>query len=308
MQICFLVRTNSKDTGKGRVIIVSTYCFSLSSTSSSPITELLFSLGNYPNSLLVLIVGAPVQFSSVAQSCPTLCDPRDCSTPGFPVHHQLPELAQTHVHWISDAIQPSYPLLSPSPPTFNLSRIRVFSNESVLCIRWPNDWSFSFSISPSNEYSGLIPFRTDWFDFLAVQWTVKSLLQYHSSKASILRCSAFLMVQLSHPHMTTGKTIALTIGTFVSKVISLLHMQCAESVRSSEDLGHQSLVSLCGPAIKLSLLQHFGFFGLTVCQAHQGDRWKQGITRTVLLELSTQGLRINLGVPGAMPSIWSRSL
>ena len=95
--------------------------------------------------------------------------------------------------------------------------IRVFSNESVLCIRWPKDWSFSFSISPSNEYSGLISFRTDGFDFLAVQCTVKSL-QYHSSKASILRCSAFLMVQLSHPHMTTGKTIALTLGTFVSKV------------------------------------------------------------------------------------------
>ena len=198
-----------------------------------------------------------------------------------------------------------HPLLLPSSV---FPSIRVFSNESVLCIRWPKDWSFSFSISPSNEYSGLISFRTDWFDFLAVQCTVKSLLQHHSSKASILQCSAFLMDQLSHPHMTTGKTIALTIGTFVSKVISLLHMQCAESVRSSEDLGHQSLVSLCGPAIKLSLLQHFGFFGLIVCQAHQGDLWKQGITRTVLLELSTQGLRINLGVPGAMPSIWSQSL
>ena len=222
MQICFLVRTNSKDTGKGRVIIVSTYCFSLSSTSSSPITELHVSLGNYPNSLLVLIVGAPVQFSSVAQSCPTLCDPRDCSTPGFPVHHQLPELAQTHVHWISDAIQPSYPLLSPSPPTFNLSRIRVFSNESVLHIRWPKYWSFSFSISPSNEYSALISFTIDLLDLLAVQRTLKNLFQHHSSKASIFQHSAFFIVQLSHPYMTTGKTIALTRRTFVGKVMSLL--------------------------------------------------------------------------------------
>ena len=197
-----------------------------------------------------------------------------------------------------------HPLLLPSV----FPSIRVFSNESVLCIRWPKDWSFS--ISPSSEYSGLISFRTDWFDFLAVQCTVKSLLQHHSLKASILRCSAFLMVQLSHPHMTTGKPIALTIGTFISNVMFPFHMsmQRAESVRSSEDLRHQSLVSLHGPAIKHSLLQNFGFFGLTVCQAHQGDFWKQGITRTVLLALSTQGLRINLGVLGAMPSVWPQSL
>ena len=112
-----------------------------------------------------------VQFSSVAQSCPTLCDPMDCSTPGFPVHHQLLERAQTHVHRVTDAIQPSQPLLSPSPPAFNLTSIRVFSNESVLHIRWPNHWSFSFSISPSNEYSGLISCRIDWFD-LAEQGTL----------------------------------------------------------------------------------------------------------------------------------------
>ena len=139
----------------------------------------------------------------------------DCSTPGFPVHHQLPELTQTHVHRVGDAIQPSHPLSSPSPPA-----IRVFSKESVLCIKWPKYWSFS--ISPSNEYSGLISFRTDWFDLLAVQGTLKSLLQHHSSKASILWHSAFFIVQLSHSYIPTGKTKALTRWTFVGKVMSLL--------------------------------------------------------------------------------------
>ena len=107
--------------------------------------------------------------SSVAHSCPTLCDPMNCSTPGFPVHHQLPDLTQTHVHWIGDAIQPSPPLLSPSPPALNLSQHRVFSNKSALCIRWPKYWSFSFSINPPNKYSGLISFRIDWLDLLALQ-------------------------------------------------------------------------------------------------------------------------------------------
>ena len=142
--------------------------------------------------------------------------------PGFPVHHELPELAQTHVNQVGDAIQPSHPLSSPSPPAFNLSQHQGLSNESVLHIRWPKYWSFSFSISPSNEYSGLISFRMDWLDLLAVQGTLKSLLQHHSSKASILQCSAFFMVQLSHPYMTTGKTIALTRRTFDYKVMSLL--------------------------------------------------------------------------------------
>ena len=145
----------------------------------------------------------------------------DCSTPGFPVHHQLPELAQTHVHWVGDAIQ-----LSSSCPFLLLPSIfpsiRVFSSESILHIRWSKYWSFSFSISPYNEYLGLISFRIDWFDLLAVQGTLKSLFQHHSSKASILRRSAFFTVQLSHPYMTTGKTIALTRQTFVSKVMSLL--------------------------------------------------------------------------------------
>ena len=139
-------------------------------------------------------------YCSVAQSCPALFDPMDCSTSGFPVLHHLPELAQTHVHSVSDVIQPSHPLLSPSPPTFNLPRIRVFSNESALCIRWPKYWSFNCSISPSNEYSGLISFRIDWFDLLAVQGTLsKSILQHHSLKASILWSSAFLLSS-SHIH------------------------------------------------------------------------------------------------------------
>ena len=140
------------------------------------------------------------------------------STPGLPVHHQLPEFIQTHVHRVSDAIQPSHPLSSPSPP----APIWVFSNESALPMRWPNYWSFSFSISPSNEHPGLISYRMDWFDLLAVQGTLKSLLQHQSSKASILWCSAFFTVQLSHPYMTSGKTIALTRLTFVGKVMSLL--------------------------------------------------------------------------------------
>ena len=136
------------------------------------------------------------QFSSVAQSCPTLYDPIDRSTPGLPVHHQLPGFTQTHVHWVGDAIQPSHPcrplLLLPSI----FPSIRVFSNESALLIRWPKYWNFSFNISPSNEHPGLISFRMDWLDLLAVQGILKSLLQHHSSKSSILQCSAFFTVQL----------------------------------------------------------------------------------------------------------------
>jgi len=164
-----------------------------------------------------------VQFSLVTQSCPTLWNPMDYSTPGLPVHQQLPKFTQTHVHWVGDGIQPSHPLSSPSPLAFNWkTSIRVFSKESVLPIRWPKYWSFSFNISPSNEYSGLISFRIDWLDLLAFQGTLKSLLQHHSSETSILQCSAFVIVQLSHPYMTTGKSIALTTGTFVGNVISLL--------------------------------------------------------------------------------------
>ena len=130
--------------------------------------------------------------------------------------YQFLELAQTHVHRIGDAIQTFHPLSSPSPPAFNLS-IRVFSNESVLCLRWPEYWNFSFSNSPSNVYSGLIFFRINWFDLLAVQGTLKRLLQHHSSKTSVLQLSAFFIVLLSYPYMTTGKTIALTRWTLLPK-------------------------------------------------------------------------------------------
>ena len=163
-----------------------------------------------------------IQCSSVTQSCPTLYDLLNRSTPGLPVHHQFLEFTQTRVHQVSDATQPSHPLSSPFLMTPVPPSIRVFSNESIIHIRWPKYWSFSFSISPSNEHPGLISFKMDWLDLLAVQGTLKSLLQHHSSKASVLRCSTFFTVQLSHPYMTTGKTIALTRRTFIGKVMSLL--------------------------------------------------------------------------------------
>ena len=151
----------------------------------------------------------------------------DYSTSGFPVHYQLPELTQSHVHRVGDAIQPLHPLslLLLLPLLLPLSifpTFRVFSNASALHIRWPKFWSFSFIISPSNEYSWLISYRIDWLELLAVQGTLKNFLQHHSSKASILRHSGFVIVQLSHPYMITGKTIALTRQTFVGKVMSLL--------------------------------------------------------------------------------------
>ena len=134
-----------------------------------------------------------------------LCNSMDCSTPGFPVHHQLPELAQTHVHWVGDAIQPSHPLSSPSTPTFNLSQHQGLFKWVSSSHQVAKYWSFSFRISPSDEYSGLIFFRVDWLDLLAVQGNFKILLQHYSSKASMLQHSALFMVQLSHPYMTTGK-------------------------------------------------------------------------------------------------------
>ena len=158
-------------------------------------------------------------FSSVTQSCPTLCYPMECSTPGLPAHHQLPDFTQIHVPWVGDAIQPSHPLSSPSPPVLNLSQDQGL-------FKWVSSsyqveyWSFSFNISLSNEHPGLISFRMDWMDLLTVQGTLKDL-QHHSSKASILLCSAFFIVQLSHPYMTTRKTIALTRQTFVDKIMSL---------------------------------------------------------------------------------------
>ena len=169
---------------------------------------------------------------SVSKSSPTLCDLMDFSMPVFPALHYLPEFVQIHVHWISDAIQPSHPLLPPSLFAFSLSQHQEshhFSSELALCIRWSKYWSFSFSISPSNEYLGLISFRIDWFDFLAVQGALKSFLQHYNSKGSILQCSAFFMVQLSHLYMTE-KTMALTWWTFVGKVTFLLFNTVSRSV------------------------------------------------------------------------------
>ena len=139
-----------------------------------------------------------------------------------PVHHQLPEFTQTLVYWINDAIQPSHPLSPLSPPTFNLSQHQGLFEWVALHIRWPKYWSFSFSISSSNEYAGLISFRIDWLDLLEVQGTLKSFLHYHSSKAPIFQHSAFFIIQLSHPYMAIGKTIDLTRWTFVGKVMPLL--------------------------------------------------------------------------------------
>ena len=161
------------------------------------------------------------QLSSVTQSCPTLCNPMNCSSPGLPVHHQLSEFTQTHAHWVGDAIQTSNPLLFPSPPAFNLSHHQglfkwVSSSHKVAKVL------DSFNISPSNEHPGLISFRMDWLDLISVQGTLKSLFQHHSLKASILPHSAFFIAQLSHPYMTTGKTIALTRRTLVDKVMSRL--------------------------------------------------------------------------------------
>ena len=157
------------------------------------------------------------QIRSVTQSYLTLCDPMNCSMPGLPVHHQLPELLKLtfiELVMLSSHLILCHPLflLPPIPPS-----IRIFSNESTLHMRWPNYWSYSFSIILSKEHPGLISFRTDWLDLLAVQGTLKSLLQHHSSKASILQHSAVFTVQLSHPYMTTGKTIALTRRTLLTK-------------------------------------------------------------------------------------------
>ena len=162
-----------------------------------------------------------VLFSSV-QSCPTLCNPMDCCTPGFLIHHQLLELAQTHVHRVSDSIQISNPLSSPSPSAFNIAQNQglfywVRSSNQVAKVL-----DFSYSIRLSNEHSGLISIKIGWLDLLAVQGILKSFLQDHSSKASILQHSAFFIAQYSHPYMTTGKAIVFTRWTFVWKVMSLL--------------------------------------------------------------------------------------
>ena len=165
----------------------------------------------------------------------------NCSTPGFPALHYVPEYVQTHLHWVDDAIQLSHPLLSPSPPALNFPSIRLFSNESVLCVSWPMYWSFTCSISPSNDYSGMISLRIDRFDLLAVQGTLKRLLQYHTSKAPFLWHSAFFMVHF----FTTVKTIALTIWTFVSKVMSMLFDTLSRFVTAFLLRSEHLLISRC---------------------------------------------------------------
>src|SRR5574340_193494 len=159
-----------------------------------------------------------VQFGSVAQSCLTLCDPMNRSTTGLPVHHHLPEFTQTHVHRVSDAIQPSHPLSSPSPPALIPPSIRVFSNESTLRMRWPKSWSFSFSIIPSREIPGLISFRMDWLDLLAVQGLSRVFSNITVQKHQFFSAQLSSQSNSHQPYMTTGKTIALTRQTFVGKV------------------------------------------------------------------------------------------
>ena len=159
-----------------------------------------------------------------SQSCPTICNPTDCSLPGFPDHHQHPELVETYVHRVGDAVQPSDPLSSPSPPALNLSQNQGLFWWLALLIKWPKYWSFSFNISPSNDYSGLISFRMDWFAPLATQGTLKSLFQHHTSKASIIQCSSFFVVQISHTWLLEKPV--LTRQTVVGKVMSLLLTCC----------------------------------------------------------------------------------
>ena len=187
-------------------------------------------------------------FSSVAQSCPTLWDPHGLQHTRLPCPSPTPGVYSTHVHRVSDAIQPSHPLSSPSPPS-NLPSIRVFSSW-VSSLHQVANVFWSFSISPSNVYAGLISFRIDWLDLLAVQGTLKSLLQHHSSKPSILQCSALFIVQLSHPHPTTGKTIALTRQNFVGKLMSLLFNMLSRLViaflpRSKPLLIFMAAVTIC---------------------------------------------------------------
>ena len=183
------------------------------------------------------------QFSSVAQLCLTLSDPMNPSMPGLPVHHQLPELTQTH----SDSrpsSQSCHPAISSSviPFSSSLQSFPVFSNESALHIRWPKYWSFSFNISPSNEHPGLISFRMDWLDLLGVPGTLKSLRQHHSSKASILQCSAFFTVQLSHPY--TGKTIAL-VGKVMPLLFNMLSRLVITFLPRSKCLNFMAAVIIC---------------------------------------------------------------
>ena len=190
-----------------------------------------------------------VQFSSIAQSCPTLCDPADCSTTKLTCQSPSPRACSDMS--IRSVVSSNHLILC-CPLLLPLSifpSIKVFTNEWVLHIRWPNYWSFSFSISPSNEYLGLISFRMDWLDFLAIQGTLKSFLKHQTSKASILKCSAFFIVQFSHPYMTTAKTIALSRWTFVGKVMSLLFnmlsMLVSFSSKDQASFNFMAILTIC---------------------------------------------------------------
>ena len=238
------------------------------------------------------------------------------STPGLPVHHHLPEFTQTHVHRVGDAIQPSYPLSSPFHlPPIPLS-IRVFSNESTLCIRWPKYWSFSFSIIPSKEHPGLISLRMDWLDLLAVHGTLKSLLQHHSSKASILRCSAFFRVKLSHPYVTTGKTIALTRRTFVVKVMSLLFNMLSRLVITFLPKSKHLLISWLRGGLSQGSTMCFIFSHLYMGKGEEGSTWGsyyQGSKLcTLLLPTSCNQTQSHSTIPALKKAakcafyIWSR--
>ena len=220
-------------------------------------------------------------FSSVQSlSRVRLCDPMNRSTPRLPVHHQLPEFTKTQVHRVSDAIQPSHPLSSPSPPAPNPSQHqslfqRVNSSHEVAKVL-----EFRFSIIPSKEYPGLISFRMDWLDLLAVQGTLKSLLQYHTSKASILRRSAFFTVQLSHPYMTTGKTIALTRRTFVGKVMSLLLNMLSRLVITFLPRSKRLLISwLQSPSAVILEPQKVGKYYQTALYASEKSFMKERVSQ-----------------------------
>ena len=226
VQVCYHSRYKQaqNSSSAAQSLLSFRYWFFLKPLSFLPFTLLFFCLIlftlNCCMTACLLVVFSSLQsmlytISSIAQSCPTLCNPMDCSTPGLLVHHQLLEFTQSHVHWVGDAIQPSHPLLSPFLPAINHSQHQGLFKWVSSSHQWPKYWSCSFTISPSNEYSGLISFRMDWLDLLAAG-------HHHSSKASVLQCSVFFMVQLSHLYMTTGKTIALTRRTLVGKVMSLL--------------------------------------------------------------------------------------
>ena len=254
-----------------------------------------------------MVSHSSVQFSLVTQSCLTLWDPMNCSRPGLPVHHQLLEFTQTHLRWVGDAIQPSHLFLLLLLPLSIFPSIRVFSNESVLRIRLPKCWSFSFSISPSNEHFGLISFRMDRLDLLVFQGTLKNRLQHHSSKVSILRHSVFFIVQLSHPCMTAGKTIALTRQTFVGKVMSLLFNMLSRLVitflprrkhlmRHHEFL-YKEVIPLCTPGSKvwyscftsLLLFETVSLYFLSAWWI-----WNDAVNLTQILVTNTVGILIEI--------------